>query len=267
MARGKPVIALNSPCQSLKCWPSPNLRCGHCCHLSIMAGDVTCQRPVEESIFSRQHMEVFERWFRSWVTITQIKKKKTYQLLPAALAKPDVDMHLTAATLAILTQMLNVIVCCWFELRWREEAFGRSSRRNCEIRCWCFCWRQSMNHLRHTPYTIRCTPHAINPAPCTVRQHTAYLPYAFSYTPSYNINSMFRHAPANIKWIAYCHPWRLWWQWVGTGGRNGPPIYKPLNAHAQISIIIPFQREIYKGEPFPDTIRIFFSDKDLVSKN
>ncbi|CAN7944690.1 unnamed protein product, partial [Ixodes hexagonus] len=67
MAYRKATIARNPPLQSLKCWSARNLRCGHCCHLPVMAGDVTCPMSThaEQSLFSRQQLEVIERWFRS----------------------------------------------------------------------------------------------------------------------------------------------------------------------------------------------------------
>ncbi|KAH8039222.1 hypothetical protein HPB51_005468 [Rhipicephalus microplus] len=57
-------IAQNSRAQALRCWTTRNLQCGHCCHLPVMAGDVTHPKHDANSVFSRRDIEIFERWFR-----------------------------------------------------------------------------------------------------------------------------------------------------------------------------------------------------------
>ncbi|XP_065310145.1 uncharacterized protein [Dermacentor albipictus] len=65
MAYGRRTpIAQNSRAQALRCWTTRNLQCGHCCHLPVMAGDVTHPKHGVNSVFSRRDIEIFERWFR-----------------------------------------------------------------------------------------------------------------------------------------------------------------------------------------------------------
>ncbi|XP_064489936.1 uncharacterized protein LOC135401451 isoform X1 [Ornithodoros turicata] len=65
MAYCKSNIAQNTRTQALKCWPKPNLPCGHCCHLPVMEGDAKHSRSPNENVFSRNQLDVFERWFRA----------------------------------------------------------------------------------------------------------------------------------------------------------------------------------------------------------